>query len=74
MSTLRSLCWLASVVALAATAPAQTKLEVTSKLGTKFYSLADDKGAVAGAQKSLAANPKSPELLLKLAQAQVSVW
>jgi tetratricopeptide (TPR) repeat protein len=74
VSTLPSLCWLASVLALASVAAAQTKLEVTSKLGTKFHSLADDKGAVAGAGKSLAADPKNPELLLKLAQAQVSVW
>lgn len=55
-------------------AGAQTKLEVTSPLGTKFYSLPDDKGAVAAADKALAADPKNPDLLLKLAQAQVSVW
>ena len=69
-----SLCWLAPVLALASVAAAQTKLEVASKLGTKFYSLVNDKGAVAAAEKSLAADPKNPELLLKLAQAQVSVW
>jgi len=74
LSTLRSLCLLVPVLALAAAASAQTKLEVTSKLGAKFYSLADDKGAVAAAQTALAANPKSPDLLLKLAQAQFSVW
>jgi tetratricopeptide (TPR) repeat protein len=74
MSSVRYLCRLASVLALASAACAQTKLEVTSRLGTKFYSLADNKGAVAGAQKSLMADPKSAELLLKLAQAQVSVW
>jgi Flp pilus assembly protein TadD len=74
VSTLPSLCWLALVLALAAAAPAQTKLEVESKLGTKFYSLADEKGAVAAAQESLATDPKSPVLLLKLAQAQISIW
>ncbi|MBZ5622411.1 MAG: tetratricopeptide repeat protein [Acidobacteriia bacterium] len=71
---MRSLRLLASVWALAAAAPAQTKLEVTSKLGTKFYSLADEKGAVAAAQKNLAADPKSADLLRRLAQAQISVW
>jgi Flp pilus assembly protein TadD len=65
---------MAWLLALAAAGTAQTKLEVTSKLGTKFQSLADEKGAVAAAQKSLAADPKSSDLLLKLAQAQISVW
>ncbi|HLK68248.1 MAG TPA: tetratricopeptide repeat protein [Bryobacteraceae bacterium] len=55
-------------------ASAQTKLQVTSKLGTKFYSVADGKGAVADAQKNLAGDPKSPALMLKLAQAEISVW
>src|SRR5215472_15124927 len=55
-------------------AHAQTKLEVTSALGTKFYSLPDDKGVVAAAQKALAADPRNPALFLKLAQAQASVW
>ncbi len=62
------------LLALAAAAPAQTKLEVTSRLGAKFYSLADEKGAVAAARKNLAESPKSADLLRKLAQAQVSVW
>lgn len=53
---------------------AQTHLELTSPLGRKFYSLPDDKGVVAAAEKVLAADPKNPDLLLKLAQAQVSVW
>ena len=74
MTTVPSLCFLASMLVLATGAPAQTTLQVTSKLGTKFYSLADEKGAVAAAQKNLAADPKSPDLLLKLAQAQISVW
>ena len=61
-------------LALAAAATAQTKLEVTSRTGAKFYSLDDEKGAVAAARKNLAESPKSAELLRKLAQAQVSVW
>ena len=74
MTTVRCLRFLASVFALAVAVPAQTSIEITSKLGTKFYSLADENGAVAAAQKNLAADPKSPDLLLKLAQAQISVW
>ena len=66
------LLWLAGFLAFAAAA--QPRLEVTSPLGTKFYSLPDDKGAVAQAEKALAADPKDPGLLLKLAQAQISVW
>ena len=53
---------------------AKPLLEVTSPLGAKHYSLADEKGVVAAAQKNLAAGPKNPALLLKLAQAQASVW
>ena len=49
-------------------------LEVTSPLGTKFYSIADEKGVVAAAQKGLAADPKNPDLLLKLSQAHAAVW
>jgi tetratricopeptide (TPR) repeat protein len=56
-------------VAVASLAPAQTKLEVE-----KFHSLPDPKGAVAEAHKNLARDPKNPALLLKLAQAQISVW
>jgi tetratricopeptide (TPR) repeat protein len=69
MKTARSLCFLA----LATIVSAQT-LEVTSKLGRKFDSLPDPKDAVAEARKNLAADPKNPGLLLKLAQAQISVW
>lgn len=67
----RALC-LACLAAISA--GAQTRLELTSPLGTKFYSLPDEKGVVAAAESALAANPKSPDLLLKLAQAQISVW
>ena len=58
----KTLCF----VALASLACAQT-LEVTSKLGRKFYSLPDPKGVVAEAQKN-AGDP------LKIAQAQILVW
>jgi tetratricopeptide (TPR) repeat protein len=61
-------------LALAAVVSAQTNLEVASKLGRKFNSLPDSKNAVAEAQKNLAADAKNPALLLKLAQAQISVW
>jgi tetratricopeptide (TPR) repeat protein len=57
-------------VVLASTVFAQTHLEV----GAKYYSLPDPKGTVAGARKNLAADPKNPGLLLKLAQAQIAVW
>ncbi len=50
------------------------KLEFTSELGRKFYSLPDDKGVVAEARKKSDADPKDVGLLLKLAQAQASVW
>ncbi|MGA2596029.1 MAG: prolyl oligopeptidase family serine peptidase [Bryobacteraceae bacterium] len=49
-------------------------LELTSPLGTKYYSLPDEKGVIAAAQKNVDADPKNPALLLKLAQAQASVW
>src|ERR1051326_5314240 len=53
---------------------AQPVLEVTSPLGAKFYSLPDEKGVVADAQKNLAADPKNADLMMKLEAAQVSVW
>jgi tetratricopeptide (TPR) repeat protein len=49
------------------------RLEVTSPLGAKFYSLPDEKGVVAAAEKALAAHPKDVKLMLKLSQAQASV-
>jgi tetratricopeptide (TPR) repeat protein len=66
MKTACFLCF----VALASAVSAQTHLEV----GAKFYSLPDPKGTVAEARKNLAADPKNPGLLLKLAQAQIAVW
>jgi len=53
---------------------AGTVLELTSPLGTKFYSIPDEKGVVAAAQKAAAADPRSADLQLKLAQAHASVW
>jgi tetratricopeptide (TPR) repeat protein len=70
MKTARTLCFLAVIPLVSA----QIKLEVTSKLGTKFFSLPDPKGVVTEAKKNLAADPKNPALLLKLAQAQAAVW
>jgi len=77
---LKLVCLLAAIHA-PARLPAQNAppaapgvLEVTSALGARFYSLPDEKGLVAAAQQNLAADPKNPELLLKLAQAQVAVW
>ncbi len=66
---MRFLC----VLALSTALSAQT-VEVTSRLGRKFYSVPDSKSAVAAARKNLAADPKNPDLLLKLAQAQIVVW
>jgi tetratricopeptide (TPR) repeat protein len=71
-NTRSALFFLAVALAVAASAP--PSLEVTSQLGAKFYSLPDDKGVVTAASQNLAADPKSPKLLLKLAQAQASVW
>jgi tetratricopeptide (TPR) repeat protein len=51
-----------------------TDLQYTSKLGAKFFSLPDEKGAIAEARKNLATNPDDPALILKLAQAQFAVW
>lgn len=48
-------------------------LEVTSALGRKFYSLPDDKGTVAAAEKALRADPKNPDLMLKLSLAHAGV-
>jgi tetratricopeptide (TPR) repeat protein len=65
-------------MALAPSAYGQTGvkpvLEVTSQLGTRFFSIADDKNVVATAQQAVGADPKSPTLLLKLAQAHAAVW
>jgi len=65
MNSARFLC----LLTFAAAASAQI-LEV----GAKFYSLPDPKGTVAAARKNLSADPKNAGLLMKLAQAQISVW
>ena len=48
--------------------------EAVSPTGAKFYANPDEKGAVAEAEKNLAADPKNIELIIKLGQAQASVW
>ncbi|MBV9612944.1 MAG: tetratricopeptide repeat protein [Acidobacteriaceae bacterium] len=53
---------------------ASAQYEITSPLGRKFYSLPDEKGTIAAAQKDLAANPNDVKLMLKVALAQASVW
>jgi len=63
----------ACILACAAILHAQT-YQVTSPNGTKFSSLPDEKGTVPAAEKALAADPQNPDLLLKLAQAQIAVW
>jgi len=73
--TIQTLLVASALLALAASAQtAQPVLEVTSPLGTKFYSLPDEKGVVNEAAKNLAADPKNPGLIMKLEAAQVSVW
>ena len=62
-------------LSLVLSAPFQAQvLEIRSPMGAGFYSLADEKGVVAAAEKPLAADPKNLDLLRKLEQAQVSVW
>src|SRR6266550_7854057 len=73
MTMFQRACLMIVTVVLAFSGHAQT-LQVTSPLGTKFYSLPDEKGVVAAAQKNLGTDPKNPDLLLKLAQAQAAVW
>jgi len=62
---------LACLLAVALCADAQT-LQVTSRLGTKFYSKPDPKGTVAAAQKAV--DPSKPETLYALAKAQFAIW
>jgi tetratricopeptide (TPR) repeat protein len=74
--TIRLICCATLALALQAqtTPPAGTRFEATSPLGTKLYSLPDDKGAVTAAVKALAADPKNVKLMLALSQAQASAW
>lgn len=60
---------LVMLLGTAALVCAAEKLEVTSALGTKYYSVADANHAVADAEKALAADPKNPDLMLKAALA-----
>jgi tetratricopeptide (TPR) repeat protein len=53
---------------------AQSDQEAASPLGTKYYSIPDTDHVVAAAEKALAADPKNPDLFLKLAQAHAAVW
>jgi tetratricopeptide (TPR) repeat protein len=73
LSILTALALNAAVAAYSQTG-AKIILEATSPLGTKFYSIPDDKGVVAAAQKPLDTDPKNPDLFLKLAQAHAAVW
>src|ERR1700704_5145790 len=50
------------------------RLEITSPLGRSFHSQPDDKADGSAAEKALAADPKNVKLILKLSQAQASVW
>ncbi|HEX5736058.1 MAG TPA: tetratricopeptide repeat protein [Blastocatellia bacterium] len=63
-----------SVLSISAFAQTTTEPEAVSPAGTKFYANPDEKGAVAEAEKNLAADPKNIELIIKLGQAQASVW
>jgi tetratricopeptide (TPR) repeat protein len=56
------------------TADAQPRLEVTSLLGRPLESQADDKGVIEAARKTLTADPDNVALIVKLSQAQASVW
>jgi tetratricopeptide (TPR) repeat protein len=68
---MKTLCFLA----LATLLPAQTTLQVTSKLGREFYSLPDPKGVVDQAMLVVGTDLKTTHAsILKLAQAQISVW
>ena len=73
--TKRLLLALLAISILSISAFAQTaEPEAVSPTGAKFYANPDEKGAVAEAEKNLAADPKNIELIIKLCQAQASVW
>ena len=71
---MKTACAIVSLLTLTGAVRGQVILEVTSALGTKFYSQPDEKGVVAAAQKKLAADPNNVDLILKLAQAQAGIW
>src|ERR1044072_5231713 len=66
--------FLTFVVSLLAAMAAAQSPEVVSPLGAKFYAQADEKGAVAEAEKKLAADPRNVDLIIELGRAQASVW
>jgi len=53
---------------------AQPRFEITSLLGKKLEAQDDPKGVVAAAQKALAADPNNIGLVIKVSQAQASLW
>jgi tetratricopeptide (TPR) repeat protein len=56
-------------------AAAQPRFEATSLLGKRLESqAADDKGVIEAARKALEADPDNVALVVKLSQAQASVW
>ena len=63
-----------SVLSISVLAQTAGEPEAVSPTGVKFYSMPDEKGVVAEAEKNLAADPKNIELIIKLGQAQASVW
>ena len=69
---LKRILWCGAICTLAATA--QPKFELTSLLGKRLESQADDKGVVAAARKALAADPDSIALAIKLSAAEASMW
>ncbi|MCI0486329.1 MAG: tetratricopeptide repeat protein [Blastocatellia bacterium] len=48
--------------------------EAVSPLGVSFYSMPDEKGEVAEAEKRLTADPENLEMIIALGRAQASVW
>ena len=61
------------LIVLATGLASSQQLQITSPLGTKFYAQPDEKSVVAAARKNLEAEPKNPDLILKLALAQSSI-
>lgn len=52
----------------------ETKPEITSLLGAKYYAQPDDKGEIAKAQEKLAPDPNNVELIIALGRAQANAW
>ena len=63
-----------SVPGLSAMSQSGQAPELVSPLGTNFYSMPDEKGAVAEAEKKLAADPENLELIIALGRAQAAIW